>query len=98
MDASVREKLRAFVRERLPESRSRHPFDDSDSLFLSGQLSSYDAVELILFMEAEFGIDLAGADFDQMLLDTINSITQLVGTYGNKGLLAAGSGTGIGLP
>jgi acyl carrier protein len=94
MDAIAREKLRAFVKERLPGNKSGSSLDDCDSLFMSGLLSSFDAVELILFMEAEFGVDLSGTDFDQMQLDTINSITELVNSHGDQNLIVAGNRVG----
>jgi acyl carrier protein len=98
MDSIVREKLRAFVAERIPENRSRPSFDDSDSLFLSGQLSSFNAIELIMFMECEFGVDLSGTDFDQMQLDTIASIMELVVSCGDPSLLTVRNQAGASLP
>ena len=78
MDLIQRTKLRCFVIERLPAGETAASFKDSDSLFLGGRLSSFDALELIMFLESEFGVDLADADFEQTKLDTVDSILELV--------------------
>ena len=79
MDVSVRAKLRDFIAERIPRRDDEAPVNESDSLFLSGRLSSFDALELIVFLEAEFSIDFAEIDFEQSQLDSIDAITNLIG-------------------
>jgi len=81
MDVSVHAKLRNFIAERMPRKDDEAPINESDSLFLSGRLSSFDALELIVFLETEFSIDFAEIDFEQSQLDSIEAITNLIGAY-----------------
>jgi acyl carrier protein len=46
-------------------------FSDSESLFFSGRLDSLDALETIVFLESEYGIDLAKNGFDITLIDSV---------------------------
>jgi len=50
---------------------------DQDPLFTSGRLDSLAAVEIMVILEKEFGIDLADADFDISRLDTIADLEKL---------------------
>lgn len=48
-----------------------------DALFTSGRLDSLAAVEVMMLLEREFGIDLTDADFDISRLDTVAEIEKL---------------------
>jgi acyl carrier protein len=78
MNESERAKLRSFIIKQLQQSASDAPFEDSDSLFMAGRLSSLDAVELILFLESDFEADLSRVDFDQTQIDTVDAIAGVV--------------------
>jgi len=56
----------------------RQPFTDSTSFFLSGRLSSVDAVELVVFLEEKYGIDFAEIGFDQSQIDSVEAIGSLL--------------------
>ena len=49
----IRNKVRAFISQRLQAREDCSPFADADPLFSSGRLDSLDAVETILFLEKE---------------------------------------------
>lgn len=57
--------------------RGQAPAGDDDPLFTSGRLDSLAAVEIMVLLEKEFGIDLADADFDISRLDTIADLERL---------------------
>ena len=46
-------------------------FEDTESLFASGRLESLAAVQLVAFLEEQFGIDFSNLDFE---IDRIYSI------------------------
>lgn len=61
-------------------ARGHHePVADDESLFVSGRLDSLAATEVMMMLEADFGIDLADADFDMSRLDSIAELSLLVG-------------------
>ena len=76
----TKERVRAFVQDILINKGDEESMGDDDSLLLSGRLQSIDAVEIVLFLEENFGIDFAEVGFDQEQLDTINAICSLIET------------------
>ena len=55
------------------------PLNDEELLFTSGRLDSLDAIEIIMTIEQEYGINFAEIEFDLTLLDLIAAIDDLVG-------------------
>lgn len=53
-------------------------FKDDESLFDSGRLDSIAAVDLLLALETDFGVDLSDPDFDISQIDTLEEINALV--------------------
>jgi len=53
-------------------------FRDNESLFDSGRLDSIAAVDLLLALETDFGVDLSDPDFDISQIDTLEEINALV--------------------
>ena len=72
-----KEKIRAFVRAMLEDRGEDPQVTDEDSLVLSGLLESLAVMEIVVFMEGEFGVDFSEGEFDQNKFDTINSIYSL---------------------
>lgn len=62
-------RIRDFLLNQLATRGDLGPMDDEDSLFLSGRLDSMDAMEIILFLEGQFGVDFSGLDFSLELID-----------------------------
>jgi acyl carrier protein len=79
MDVYSRARVRAFIRELLGTRGDDGSLDDSESLFVSGRLESIAAVELVCFMENEFGIDFVDMEFDISIIDSIDRIESLAG-------------------
>jgi acyl carrier protein len=70
---SIREVILAGLRERGIASVGDH-----DSLFATGLLDSLAATEVLVALEADYGIDLADEDFDIVEIDTLHGIEQLI--------------------
>ena len=69
--------IREFVRNLLITNGDRCDLSDQDSILLSGRLQSIDAVEIVIFMEENFGIDFAQLGFDREQIDNIDAIYSL---------------------
>ncbi len=78
MTDDLRDKIRAFVREQLALASAGESFADSDSLFVSGRLDSASAVQFVVFLETEFGVDFAEQGFDVTLIDSVDAIMTLI--------------------
>lgn len=76
----VRELLTALLRHK----GDLDTFGDDESLVTSGRLESVDSLELVLFLEENYGIDFAEGGFDQNELDSVNSIIALIGGRRNE--------------
>jgi acyl carrier protein len=72
--------IRQYLTELLVQKGDRRPFDDDTSLLLGGRLDSIDTVEIILFLEKEFEIEVARDGFQRTQLDTVNRIEAVVRT------------------
>ncbi len=69
--------IHEFVQRLLTNSGDDQPLADNDSLLLSGRLQSIDAVEIVVFLEENFGIDFAQTGFDRDQIDSIDAIYAL---------------------
>ncbi len=72
--------IREFVQSLLVKNGDEEPLTDQESLLLSGRLQSIDAVEIVLFLEENFGIDFAEIGFDREQIDSIDAIEALTQT------------------
>lgn len=69
--------VRQVLERLLAKKRDRREFTDGDSLFLSGRLQSVDAVEVVVFLEENWGVDFAKIGFDLGLIDSVDAILGL---------------------
>jgi acyl carrier protein len=72
-----KEDIRHLVEKLLAANGDDDPVRDNESLLNSGRLQSIDAVEIVVFLEADFGIDFADIGFDRESIDTIDAIYDL---------------------
>jgi acyl carrier protein len=80
---SVRDEVREYVTKVLRENKDdTAPVSDSDSLVLSGRLSSLDVVDVLTFLESKLGFELDPNDFDQSKFDSVDSIVQMLESQG----------------
>jgi acyl carrier protein len=78
-----RERVRAFVAELLRAKGDGDPFGDDTSLYImSGRMDSLNVIDMVNFLETEFGLDLSGTDFSPESMDSVNSIIKLLETAG----------------
>jgi acyl carrier protein len=79
MNNPQRLKLRNFIAELLSNRDDTGNVADAELLFASGRLDSLAAVEVITFLEQEFGVDFGEMDFSIEDIGSIDSIATLVG-------------------
>jgi len=70
--------IRQFVQSLLTQKGDQRPFNDGDSLVFGGRLQSIDVVDVVMFLEEQWGVDFASIGFDENLLDSVNAIDALV--------------------
>jgi acyl carrier protein len=75
---NTRNALRSQVERLLARRDDHEPFGDTDSLVLSGRLTSIDVLQIVLFLEGSYGIDFVDQPFDQEDLDSIARILTLI--------------------
>ncbi len=70
--------LRTFVREKYKVADNDRDFNDAINLFDYGYVDSFGAVELIGFVESNFGIKIPESDLVVCPLDSIRTIAEYV--------------------
>ena len=71
---NVREILRGFVIDRFLPSSGRENFDDEDSFMEKGIIDSTGVLELLEFIEEQFGF---GVEDEEIIPDNLDSISKL---------------------
>ncbi len=72
------DEIRRLVHRLLEDRGNSARIGDDESLFVGGHLDSIVAVDLIMRLESDFGVDFSRVDFDVVLIDSIASIASLV--------------------
>lgn len=75
------EEIMSQVREFLGQFIDITGIDDDHNLFASGMVNSMFAMQLVLFVEKEFGIQVANEDLD---FENFKSLNAIVGFIENK--------------
>lgn len=76
--AHVIERTRAYITENFLYMRRDFRLDDNDSLLGSGIIDSMGVMEVILFLETEFGVEVADEDVTEENLGSIRAISNYV--------------------
>lgn len=76
--AHVIERTRAYITENFLYMRRDFRLDDNDSLLGSGIIDSMGVMEVILFLETEFGVEVGDEDVTEENLGTIRAIGRYV--------------------
>ena len=77
-DTDVKARMRSYVTQRLRMKGDGAPLQDDDLLFTSGRLDSLDAMEIVMRLETDYGINFSDIDFDLTRLDSVASIVELI--------------------
>ncbi|MFN8611459.1 MAG: acyl carrier protein [Vulcanimicrobiota bacterium] len=78
----VAQPIEEFVSTLLAQRGRPAPASPEQSLFLSGLLDSMDAMQTILFLEAEFGVDFSRHAFSLELIDSLERMVSLTESTG----------------
>jgi acyl carrier protein len=76
--AHVIERTRAYITENFLYMRRDFRLDDNDSLLGSGIIDSMGVMEVIAFIETEFGVEVGDEDVTEENLGTIRAISKNV--------------------
>lgn len=71
--------IRALIAALLEKKGDQQPFSGTDSLVLSGRLDSIDVIEIVSFLEQNYGVDFGDIPFDQSMVDSVDEIAALAG-------------------
>ncbi len=75
--------VRGALEKLLQQKADRSGFSDSDLLITSGRLDSVDTLELVVFLETQYGLDFSdGLNRDE--LDSVDSLLNLIATRCSK--------------
>jgi len=86
----VRDKIRAMVESNLNIFNANVEFSDDDNIFRRGFVDSLFAVQLIAYLEREFGIRVSNKDLD---INNFHSVNKMVSFVERK--RQAGDGDGV---
>lgn len=78
MQLEEKQKLRDFLADALVKHGDRNPLADGDLLFTSGRLDSFSTMNLVMFLEENFGIDFSDFEFDVGVIDSVDLIATFV--------------------
>jgi len=74
---SVRERVRSFVMSRFPLVQERG-LGDSESLLESGAIDSLGILDVVGFLESEFGLEIRDEDLSPEHFDSIGALVVFV--------------------
>lgn len=74
MNAETVAKIQAFLRKRF----QNYEFADDEDIFGTGVVNSLFAMQLVMFVEKEFGIEVGDDDLTLDNFRTVNAMAQLV--------------------
>lgn len=86
----MRDKIRAMVQRNLNIFHADAQFSDEDNIFRKGFVDSLFAVQLIAYLEQEFGIKVANKDLD---INNFHSVDRMVSFVERKRQEAGGAGS-----
>jgi acyl carrier protein len=81
-EADVRQKTRTFLVDNFLYMRKDFTFTDSDSLMKRGVIDSMGVVELVDFVQSEFGVKVDEADITEENFGTLENIAKYVTSRG----------------
>jgi acyl carrier protein len=79
-DSEVRQKVRDFLLKYVKDDE----LEDDDNIFELGYVNSLFAMQLVLFVEKDFGIAVGRDDLDFRNFNSVDAIVALIGKSGAK--------------
>ena len=79
----INERVRDFIESNLIAFDDDLTIDDDDNIFESGFVDSSVAMQLVIFVEEEFSIQVTDDDLDLINFSTINRIVQFINRKNN---------------
>ena len=73
-EATVRAKLRTFVRDTFLYMKPKFQLNDDDRLLQKGVVDSMGVMEVLTFMETEFSVTVPGEDLTEENLGSISAM------------------------
>ena len=70
--------MKDTIRDFLLEYITEHDLQDDDDIFALGLVNSLFAMQLVLFVEQEFDLEIDGEDLDFSNFRTVNAVHNLV--------------------
>lgn len=74
----VREKIKTYISENILFSSTGFPYNDSTSFLETGVIDSMNVLELVVFIEENFGITVEDSDFTPDNFDSIDKISDFI--------------------
>ena len=74
MQTEARARIRDFMAPRFPA----HALTDEEDIFASGVVNSLFAMELVLFIEKQFGVGIPNEELDLNNFRTVDAMVELV--------------------
>lgn len=87
--AEIIERTRAYIVENFLYMRRDFVFGPTDSLLERGIVDSMGVMELVAFIESEFGVTVGDDDVTEQNLGTLQAIGQFVASRLGRGAVAA---------
>jgi len=76
--SDARSKVRAFLEKFIRDQ----DFEDGDNVFALGLVNSLMAMQLVLFLEKEFGVKFTNQDLNLKNFRSVDSMVELLGVRG----------------
>jgi len=81
---NINESVRNFIESNLIAFDDDFTIDDDDNIFESGFVDSSVAMQLVVFVEGEFNIQVTDEDLDLVNFSTINRLVQFINKKNNN--------------
>ena len=78
MQTDIEQKIRQFITDNFLFREDRASLSDTESLLEAGVIDSTGVLELVAFLESEFGLPVSDADIVPENLDSISRIASYV--------------------
>lgn len=75
---AAKQQLRKFIEKALLDHAERNDLANNQSLFVIGRLNSFTMLNLIMYLEQTFGVDLSCENSEVELIDSVDAIESLV--------------------